>query len=40
LTTAPASGGTRDEWLEQVPAFGGHSQIPPTTLDELRRHDW
>jgi SAM-dependent methyltransferase len=26
---------TRDEWLEQVPTFGGHSQIPPATLEEL-----
>lgn len=26
---------TRDEWLDLVPAFGGHSQFPPATLDEL-----
>jgi SAM-dependent methyltransferase len=26
---------TRDEWLEQVPTFGGHSQIPPARLAEL-----
>jgi SAM-dependent methyltransferase len=26
---------TRDEWLEQVPTFGGHSQFPPGKLDEL-----
>jgi hypothetical protein len=26
---------TRDEWLEQVPTFGGHSQFPPGRLDEL-----
>lgn len=26
---------TRDEWLEQVPTFGGHSQFPPTQLAEL-----
>jgi len=26
---------TRDEWLEQVPTFGGHSQIPPATLRQL-----
>jgi SAM-dependent methyltransferase len=26
---------TRDEWLEQVPTFGGHSQFPPATLAEL-----
>jgi SAM-dependent methyltransferase len=26
---------TRDEWLEQVPTFGGHSQFPPDVLDEL-----
>jgi len=25
----------RDEWLEQVPTFGGHSQIPPQKLAEL-----
>ena len=25
----------RDQWLEQVPTFGGHSQFPPATLDEL-----
>ena len=26
---------TRDQWLEQVPTFGGHSQIPPAKLAEL-----
>jgi SAM-dependent methyltransferase len=26
---------TRDEWLEQVPTFGGHSQIPPADQREL-----
>lgn len=26
---------TRDEWLEQVPTFGGHSRFPPAKLDEL-----
>ncbi|MDQ2708893.1 MAG: class I SAM-dependent methyltransferase [Actinomycetota bacterium] len=26
---------TRDEWLDQVPTFGGHSQVPPATLQEL-----
>jgi SAM-dependent methyltransferase len=26
---------TRGEWLEQVPTFGGHSQIPPARLQEL-----
>ncbi len=26
---------TRDEWLEQVPTFGGHSKIPPERLAEL-----
>ncbi|MFI9536418.1 class I SAM-dependent methyltransferase [Nocardia fusca] len=26
---------TRDEWLEQVPTFGGHSQFPPDTLAQL-----
>lgn len=26
---------TRDEWLEQVPTFGGHSQFPPAKLEEL-----
>ena len=26
---------TRDEWLEQVPTFGGHSQILPEKLSEL-----
>ena len=26
---------TRDEWLEQMPTFGGHGQIPPATLEEL-----
>jgi hypothetical protein len=26
---------TRDEWLELVPTFGGHSQIPPAKQAEL-----
>lgn len=26
---------TRDEWLEQVPTFGGHSRIPPASQEEL-----
>ncbi|MFE7802436.1 class I SAM-dependent methyltransferase [Nocardia sp. NPDC057440] len=26
---------TRDEWLEQVPTFGGHSQFPPDKLEAL-----
>ena len=26
---------TRDEWLETVPTFGGHSQLPPETLNEV-----
>jgi SAM-dependent methyltransferase len=26
---------TREQWLEQVPTFGGHSQIPPARLREL-----
>jgi SAM-dependent methyltransferase len=26
---------TRDEWLDVVPTFGGHSQFPPGKLDEL-----
>ena len=26
---------SRDEWLELVPTFGGHSQIPPPKLQEL-----
>jgi len=26
---------TRDEWLEQVPTFGGHSQVPPQKLADL-----
>jgi SAM-dependent methyltransferase len=26
---------TRDEWLDQLPTFGGHSQFPPAKLDEL-----
>ncbi len=26
---------TRDEWLEQVPTFGGHSQIPPDKQQEV-----
>ncbi|HXW34849.1 MAG TPA: class I SAM-dependent methyltransferase [Acidimicrobiales bacterium] len=26
---------TRDEWLEQVPTFGGHNQFPPDALKDL-----
>jgi hypothetical protein len=26
---------TRGEWLDQVPTFGGHTQLPPVTLEEL-----
>ena len=26
---------TRDEWLDQVPTFGGHSRFPPAKLEEL-----
>lgn len=26
---------TRDEWLDQVPTFGGHSQFPPDSLERL-----
>jgi SAM-dependent methyltransferase len=26
---------TRDEWLEQVPTFGGHGQLPPRKLEWL-----
>jgi SAM-dependent methyltransferase len=26
---------TRDEWLEQVPTFGGHNLIPPAELERL-----
>jgi len=26
---------TRDEWLDRVPTFSGHSQFPPGRLDEL-----
>jgi len=26
---------TRDEWLEQVPTMGGHTQLAPDKLDEL-----
>jgi SAM-dependent methyltransferase len=25
----------RDEWLDQLPTFGGHSQYPPATLREI-----
>ncbi len=25
----------RDQWLDQVPSFGGHSQFPPAKLEEL-----
>jgi SAM-dependent methyltransferase len=26
---------TRDEWLDQVPTFGGHSRLPPDTLQQV-----
>ncbi|MCT2592887.1 class I SAM-dependent methyltransferase [Streptomyces sp. N2-109] len=26
---------TRDEWLDQLPTFGGHSGFPPAKLEEL-----
>jgi SAM-dependent methyltransferase len=26
---------TRDEWLDQLPTFGGHSRFPPATLREI-----
>jgi hypothetical protein len=26
---------TTDQWLEQIPTFGGHSQLPPEQLDRL-----
>jgi hypothetical protein len=26
---------SRDEWLDQVPTFGGHNQIPPAELEQL-----
>jgi SAM-dependent methyltransferase len=26
---------TRGEWLDQVPTFGGHTQLPPATLADL-----
>ena len=26
---------TRDEWLDQVPTLGPHTQLPPATLDDL-----
>ena len=26
---------SRDEWLDQVPTTGGHTQIPPANLQEL-----
>jgi len=26
---------TKDQWLEQVPTFGGHSKFSPTKLDQL-----
>jgi len=28
---------TKDEWLDQVPTFGGHSRFPRGTLEELLR---
>ncbi|PZS21297.1 MAG: hypothetical protein DLM60_06905 [Pseudonocardiales bacterium] len=32
---------TRDEWLDQLPTFGGHSQVPPDLHripDAIRQH--
>ena len=26
---------TRDEWLDQLPTLGGHTQLPPAQLEEL-----
>ena len=26
---------TRSEWLDQVPTFGGHTQLPPAQLGDL-----
>jgi SAM-dependent methyltransferase len=26
---------TRDEWLDQVPTFGGHAELPPAKLQDL-----
>ena len=26
---------TTSEWLDQVPTFGGHTQLPPATLEDL-----
>lgn len=26
---------SRDEWLDQVPTFGGHGQMPPVALEQL-----
>jgi hypothetical protein len=26
---------TRDEWLDQLPTYGGHSQFPPAKLEEV-----
>ncbi|WP_424530287.1 hypothetical protein ACOZ38_11610 [Sphaerisporangium viridialbum] len=26
---------TRDEWLDQLPTTGGHTQLPPATLEEV-----
>jgi hypothetical protein len=26
---------TRDEWLDQLPTHGGHTQLPPAQLEEL-----
>jgi SAM-dependent methyltransferase len=26
---------TREEWLDQVPTFGGHTQLPPAKLEDL-----
>jgi SAM-dependent methyltransferase len=26
---------TRSEWLDQVPTLGGHTQLPPATLEDL-----
>jgi hypothetical protein len=26
---------TRDQWLDQLPTLGGHTQLPPAQLEEL-----
>lgn len=27
---------TREDWLDQLPTFGGHTQLPPAKLEELQ----